>query len=169
VGFREVSVVEVREVLRGWLEGNGLRTVAERAGVDRKTARRYVSAAQAEGLCRDAGVAALTDELVGAVLGAVRPARPNGHGPSWETLLGREEQITAWVTGGAEQDPLSIVKIAELLARQGCVVPYRTLHRFAVARCGFRVTSTTMRDDLVSMAVVHPLSLRLLCAETSCW
>jgi len=33
VGFREVSVVEVREVLRGWLEGHGLRKVAERAGV----------------------------------------------------------------------------------------------------------------------------------------
>jgi len=49
VGFREVSVVEVREVLRGWLEGHGLRKVAERAGVDRKTARRYVSAAQARG------------------------------------------------------------------------------------------------------------------------
>ncbi len=145
MGFREVSVVEVREVLRGWLEGHGLRTVAERVGVDRKTARRYVSAAQAEGLCRDAGVAALTDELVGAVVGAVRPARPNGHGPAWETLLGREEQITAWVTGGGGQPALSIVKIAELLARQGCVVPYRTLHRFAVARCGFRVTSTTMR------------------------
>ena len=50
MGFREVSVVEVKEVLRGWLEGSGLRTVAERAGVDRKTARRYVAAAQAAGL-----------------------------------------------------------------------------------------------------------------------
>jgi len=40
VGFREVSVIEVKEVLRGWLDGAGLRTVAERAGVDRKTARR---------------------------------------------------------------------------------------------------------------------------------
>jgi len=36
VGFREVGVVEVREVLRGWLEGAGLRKVAERAGVDRR-------------------------------------------------------------------------------------------------------------------------------------
>jgi hypothetical protein len=43
-GFREVGVVEVREVLRGWLEGTGLRTVAERAGVARKTARWYVQA-----------------------------------------------------------------------------------------------------------------------------
>ena len=55
MGFREVSVVEVREVLRAWLEGHGLRKVAERAGVDRKTARRYVEAAQAAGLTRDAG------------------------------------------------------------------------------------------------------------------
>lgn len=31
MGFREVGVVEVREVLRGWLEGAGLRRVAERA------------------------------------------------------------------------------------------------------------------------------------------
>jgi predicted site-specific integrase-resolvase len=53
VSFREVDVVEVREVLRGWLSGSGLRTVAERAGVDRKTARRYVQAAQTVGLDRD--------------------------------------------------------------------------------------------------------------------
>jgi hypothetical protein len=51
VAFREVGVVEVREVLRGWLEGAGLRTVAGRSGVDRKTARRYVDAAVEAGLC----------------------------------------------------------------------------------------------------------------------
>ncbi|MGK2929379.1 MAG: IS21 family transposase [Acidimicrobiales bacterium] len=145
MGFREVSVVEVREVLRGWLEGVGLRKVAERAGVDRKTARRYVDAAQAEGLVREAGLEALTDELVGAVVAAVRPVRPNGHGASWGLLLAREEQIKTWVAGGEGEKPLSIVKIEELLARSGCVVPYRTLHRFAVEQCGFRVRSTTMR------------------------
>ena len=90
MGFREVSVVEVREVLRAWLEGHGLRRVAERAGVDRKTARRYVAAAEAAGLARDAGVEAVADELVGVVVDAVRPSRPNGHGESWETLLGYE-------------------------------------------------------------------------------
>ena len=45
--FREVSVVEIREVLRAWLAGHGLRVVATQAGVDRKTARRYVEAAVA--------------------------------------------------------------------------------------------------------------------------
>ena len=54
MGFREVSVNEIREVLRGWLDGVGLRVVAERAGVDRKTARRYVFAAQEAGLERTA-------------------------------------------------------------------------------------------------------------------
>ena len=145
MGFREVSVVEVREVLRAWLEDLGLRKVAERAGVDRKTARRYVEAAQAAGLARDAGVEAVTDELVGLVVEAVRPARPNGHGASWELLLGHEEQIRGWVKGGEGQDPLSVVKIEELLARQGVKVPYRTLHRFAVERCRFRVKTATVR------------------------
>jgi hypothetical protein len=99
VGFREVSVVEVREVLRAWLEGHGLRKVAERSGVDRKTACRYVAAAEASGLTLDAGFEAVTDDLVGLVVEEVRPARPNGHGAWWEALLEREDQIRAWVAG----------------------------------------------------------------------
>ena len=140
--FREVGMVEVREVLRGWMDGAGLRTVAARAGVDRKTARRYVEAALAAGLSRDAGVEGLSDELIGVVVGAVRPARPNGHGASWETLLGHEEEVRAWL--GAP-DRLSVVKVHELLTRRGVVVPYRTLHRFAVERCGLDVRDLTVR------------------------
>ena len=146
MGFREVSVVEVKEVLRGWLEGSGLRTVAERAGVDRKTARRYVAAAQAAGLQRDARFADVDDVLVAQVVSAVRPARPNGHGTAWEALEARQAQIAVWLAGdGKDAKPLSVVKVHELLARQGCVVPYRTLHRFAAERCGFRVKDTTVR------------------------
>ena len=84
-------MVEVKEVLRGWVEGAGLRTVAARSGVDRKTARRYVEAAQEAGLDRAAGPEAITDELVAAVVTAVRPARPNGHGAAWEALEVRRE------------------------------------------------------------------------------
>ena len=140
MAFREVDVIEVREVLRGWLDGGGLRTVAERAGVDRKSARRYVQAAQAAGLCRGAGQAALCDELIGAVVAAVRPARPNGHGAAWDLLGGRKREITGWV-----KDGLSIVKIEVLLTRSGTSVPYRTLHRFASEECGFRRRGTSMR------------------------
>src|SRR5215472_5631593 len=78
MAFREVAVTEIREVLRAWLAGAGLRKVAAQAGVDRKTARRYVDAAVGAGLARDGGAGQLTDELVGQVAEAVRPVRPGG-------------------------------------------------------------------------------------------
>jgi transposase len=142
VAFREVRVHEVREVLRHWL-GNelGLRPIAERAGVDRKTARRYVDAAVAVGLARDGGEGQLSDELIGAVIAAVRPERAQGHGAAWDVLLAHEEQIRGWVG----KDELQLTNIHGKLARRGVVVPYRTLHRFAVERCGFGHRKTTVR------------------------
>ncbi|HUC23973.1 MAG TPA: IS21 family transposase [Streptosporangiaceae bacterium] len=132
-------MTEIREVLRSWLSGIGLRRVAEQAGVDRKTARRYVEAAVAAGLVRDGGIGQLTDGLVGEVAEVVRPARPGGHGLAWEQLEAREADITAKVKAG-----LSVVKIGRLLEGQGMVVPYRTLHRFCVERCGFGKTTATV-------------------------
>ena len=90
MAFREVLVTEVKEVLRAWLAGLGKRPAAARAGVNVKTAARYIRAAQEAGLSRDSGEGRLTDELIGVVVGAVRPARPAGHGSSWEALAARE-------------------------------------------------------------------------------
>src|SRR6266566_6397951 len=140
MAFREVAVMEIREVLRAWLSGAGLRRVSAQAGVDRKTARRYVDAAVGAGLTREGGVAQLTDELVGQVAEVVRPARPGGHGQAWEQLEACREQVEALVKKG-----LSVVKIGVLLERRGVVVPYRTLHRFCVERCGFGSTAATVR------------------------
>ena len=133
-------MTEICEVLRAWLSGAGLRRVAEQAGVDRKTARRYVSAAVEAGLARDGGLGQLTDELVGQVAQVVRPVRPGGHGQAWDQLGACQEQIEGWVKQG-----LSVVKIGVLLERRGVVVPYRTLHRFCVERCGFGRTAATVR------------------------
>jgi hypothetical protein len=132
MAFREVLVTQVREVLRAWLAGAGKRPAARRAGVDVKTASRYIHAAQAAGLVRDEDESQLTDELLGQVVAAVRPARPAGHGASWEALAPREAEITAWVKAG-----LTLVKIGELLERSGTVVRYRTLARFAASECGY--------------------------------
>jgi hypothetical protein len=141
VAFREVRVNEVREVLRCWLAGDGLRTAAERAGVDRKTARRYVEAGQAAGLVRAGGVEQLSDGLIGAVIAAVRPAGAAGHGAAWESLLAHEQQIRDWISN----DDLQLTNIHGKLTRRGVVVPYRTLHRFAVERCGFGRRQPTLR------------------------
>src|SRR6058998_3411254 len=48
----------------------------------------------------------------------VRPARPAGHGTSWEALVPREAEIAGWV-----KDGLALVKIGELLERSGTAVP----------------------------------------------
>jgi len=40
MAFWEVRVFEVRELLRLWLRGQGLRAIERLAGVDRKTVRR---------------------------------------------------------------------------------------------------------------------------------
>jgi predicted DNA-binding transcriptional regulator YafY len=73
-----VSVIEIREILRLWLQGRGLREVARLSGTDRKTVRRYVDRARACGLDRDGDARQLTDELLAAVIGGARLSRPNG-------------------------------------------------------------------------------------------
>jgi hypothetical protein len=131
MALREVLVTEVKEVLRAWL-GLGKRPAAARAGVNVKTAARYIRATQAAGLDRGGGEGQLTDELIGVVVGAVRPARPAGHVSSWELLFLRSDEVTAWVKQG-----LTLVKVGELLERSGTAVPYRTLARFAAQERGY--------------------------------
>jgi len=48
--FREVRVYKIREVLRLWLRGEGLRSIERLSSIDRKTVRRYVTAAVECGL-----------------------------------------------------------------------------------------------------------------------
>ena len=67
-------------------------------------------------------------------------ARPGGHGLAWGQLEPCQEQIAQWV-----KDGVTVVKIGVLLERRGVVVPYRTLHRFCVERCGFGPAATTVR------------------------
>jgi transposase len=141
VAYREVSVFEIREVLRLWLRGEGFRAVTRLSGVDRKTVRRYVEAAVAAGVDRDGGEEQLTDLVVGEVCVRVRPARPAGHGTAWEALAPEKEAIRAWI----DDDKLNLVKVHDLLFRKGVEVPYRTLHRFAVAECGFGRRQPTVR------------------------
>jgi len=140
MAYREVSVFEIKEVLRLWLRGEGYRGIDRLSGVDRKTARRYVEAAVASGLSRDSGEAQLTDVVIGLVCEKVRPARPTGHGAGWESLVPHEAEIKAWLA-----KDLKLVKVQDLLARKGTVVAYRTLNRFATQRCGFGKRQTTVR------------------------
>lgn len=93
MAFREVRVFEIREVLRLWLRGEGVRATERLVGVDRKTVRRYLAAAQESGLVRDGGEQQLSDVLMGSVVEKVRPHRTDGRGQAWQLLVGQHEQI----------------------------------------------------------------------------
>jgi transposase len=134
MAFREVHVFEVREVLRLWLRGEGFRGVERLSGVDRKTVRRYITAALEVGLDRSGGEEQLNDGLIALVVERVRPHRFDGHGAAWRSLDSHRDQIKAWI----QDEGLTVVKVRELLARRGVVVPQRTLTRYAGQLCGPR-------------------------------
>ncbi len=146
MAYREVRVFEVREVLRLWLRGEGLRSAERLAGVDRKTVRRYVSVAVELGLRRDGGEEQLSDPFIGAVVEAVRPHRGDGHGEAWRLLVANHQLIHDWL----KTDELTVVKVHDLLVRRGIVVPARTLHRYALEVCdvgrGRRGTTVRVND-----------------------
>jgi hypothetical protein len=133
VAYREITVIEIKEVLRLWLQNQmGLRPIAETVGLDRKTGRRYVDAGLAAELVRDGGEVQLTDATLGAVIEAVRAEGPAGHGAAWEACRAEHDRIKAWL----DKD-LKLTKVADLLARRGVEVPYRTSHRYARDELGF--------------------------------
>ncbi len=80
MAFREVSVVQIKELLRRWLAGEGERSLARGAGVARMTARNYIAAAVALGVDRGGGEEQLTDEVIGQICEQVLPAALNEHG-----------------------------------------------------------------------------------------
>lgn len=108
--LREARVIEVLRCWAGWrVAAHGDRT----GGVDHKTARRYVRAGWSATVCEGQ----LTDERTP---------------PAWEALLAEQTRIRGWI----ETDGLQLTNIHGKLARHGVVVPDRTLHRFAIERCG---------------------------------
>jgi transposase len=143
MAFKEVSVVQVREVLRRWLRGDGTRRAASGAGVDRKTARGIVERAQARGLVRVGSEDQLTDELLLAVEADGAPGNRGERGETWRRCEENREFLAARLSEG-----LTLTKTAELLARHtGAPVPYRTLHRFATRELGFAQQAPTVRMD----------------------
>jgi len=132
MAYREVFVLEVKEILRLWARGRGYRDVARVTGVDRKTVRRYVEAARALGLCRGEDERALGDGLVAAVSAAVIPGRRVEDGAMRAHCRTQSELIEGWVKEGCNGP-----KLVRLLARQtGVVVPLRTLQRFVAEELG---------------------------------
>src|SRR6266498_1382449 len=135
--YREVTMLEVKEVLRLWREGVPTKRLAAQLGLDPKTVRRYLRAAATAGLQAEAG--AVSDEQLRDVLLALQPTGGRPRGDGWALCEAQREAIRRWLSEG-----LRLTKICKLLGRQGVAIAYPTLYRFAVLELQFGQTATTI-------------------------
>jgi len=139
MAFREVTMVEVKEILRLWLMGVWKKRIAQQLGFDVKTVRRYLAIAKAHGLEQGQGLAALDDNLVAAVAAAAQPGTGRTRGEGWAVCEAHRELIEQYLDQGVR-----LTKIRKLLLRQGVEIGYPTLRRFAVAQLEFGRTPPTV-------------------------
>jgi len=139
MAYREVTMVEIKEVLRLWLTGTPKKAIAARLGCDPKTVRRYIRAAEAQGASREVGPAWLTDEHLAAVVTALKAPPARERGASWQRCEQQRSFIEAKLSQG-----LKLTKIHRLLRRRGVEVAYRSLHRFAVDALGYGARAATI-------------------------
>src|SRR5437868_5904157 len=141
MSFREITMQDVREVLRRRQAGQSARRIARETGLDRKTVGRYLDQAEEHGVGSDTAV---TDEVAGAVGKRVQARPAPAPSDAWQLLVGRRSQIEGWLAG---DPPLRLVRVHELLAREGVAVGYTTLRRFASRELGWRKQAPTVRID----------------------
>lgn len=141
MSFRELTMIDVREVLRRWQVGQSLRQIGRETGTDRKTAARYIKAAIA---CSLEAETELSDALVSEIAQRVQ-ARPLPQ-PSEERKLLEQHRprIEKWLKA---ERPLRLVRVHELLAREGIEISYSTLRRFAHDNLDWREPHVTVRID----------------------
>jgi hypothetical protein len=137
MAYREIAMWEILEVLRRVHRGEGQRAIQRVTGHGRTTIRRWVVCATELGWVTTAQEP--DEALAGRVAERMRPvAGSRVAGESEEQLAPHREQIRAWLAADARGRGLRLSKVHQLLARRGVAVPYSSLHRFAVAHCGFR-------------------------------
>lgn len=126
MAFRELHVVEIRETLRLWAMGRGIRPISRQVGLDRKTVRRYIEAAEELGLRRGQVELALSDELLSDLVVRLRPGVAPTPGAMREHCRAHQELLEGWVGEGCRGP-----KLVKLLMRHtGVTVPLRTMQRF---------------------------------------
>jgi hypothetical protein len=59
MAYREVTMLEVKEVLRLWRGGTARKRIAAQLGLASRPSGRYIAAAEASGIAREAGPEAL--------------------------------------------------------------------------------------------------------------
>lgn len=138
MAFRRLSVILIREILRRWKAGEGLRTVAAATGTDRKTVRRYVGAAVQAGFTKERPV---DDALIDSVVTATLPGGTRDVGERRSACEEHRHTIERWIKDGCKAP-----KIARRLREELKIeVPLRTLQRFIEEEIADNTGPSTVR------------------------
>ena len=129
MAFREICVIEIKEMLRLWQRGRSARGIAKVCGANRKTVARYVAEAEALGFSRDGDSRALDDDLLSELCATLAPEKARPAGQMREHCRKHRKAISDWRDEGCKGP-----KIVKLLQRTtGVSVPLRTVQRFIKA------------------------------------
>ncbi len=139
--YRELTMIDIKEVLRRWSARQSLHHIARDTGVDRKTVRRYIHAARSCSLPQDRE---LTEGEVHEVAQRVQARPLPDPSAEWQAVEAHKDRIEAWLT---KKRPLRLTKVHTLLARDGLEVSYDTLRRFAMQKLGWGQKAPTVRVD----------------------
>ena len=141
MAYREVTRVEIQEIIRRWQAGERYRRTASGTGLSRNTVRKYLTVAKAEGIARDGPVP--TDDQLWRLAVIGQPGPRQAETPSEDLLAPWADQVYQWLTG----DRLQLTRIRELLLGRGCPVSYQSLRRFVQKRNWSRRSRTTVRME----------------------
>jgi hypothetical protein len=143
--YRELTMIDVKEVLRRWSAAQGDRQIARECGADRKTIARYTKAALKLGLARGCE---LTDDVVHEVAQCVQARPLVAPSDEWNQVTQHRPLIERWLAGYGDTRPLKLTKIHTLLVRDhGLTASYDTLWRFAHQELAWREKPSTVRID----------------------
>ena len=141
MSFRELTMIEIKEVLRRWQAGQSERRIGRETSVDRKTAARYIRWAIELGIDRNGNV---DDKDVHAVAQCVQARPLPDPSEQWRAIEQQRGDIEEWLT---RKQPLRLTKVHALLVRRGVEASYATLRRFAMQEFGWRKKQPTIRLD----------------------
>ncbi len=142
MAYREVTMLEIKEVLRRWLRGESKSEIARQCGVARATVRSYIKAGEGCGLSpgHPAGEAALREEVLVELAGKLHPESGRPHGDGWQVCQEHRQYIAEHIADG-----VCLTKVRKLLRRQrGAQVSYATLWRFATTELDWGAGESTV-------------------------
>jgi transposase len=138
--YRELSMIDVKELLRRWSAKQSNRRIAVETGTNRGTVGRYVKVAEQLGF--EAGHE-FTEEQVHEIAQRVQARPLRDPSAEWTAIAQHKERLAEWLD---RKRPLKLTKIHTLLVRDHELhASYDTLRRYASQELGWHKKKATIR------------------------